>query len=334
MRRRTKGLTAACVSLGLLTAACGGGDAKDGAIGLTGTVTVSGSSTVQPISSLVAELFAEANPAAQISVDGPGTGDGFVLFCSGETDVQDASRPIEPEEEQACADSGIEYVELPVAFDGITVMTNPANAVDCLTTGDLYALFGPESEGFERWSDANDLAVQAGGRGNFPDIPLEITAPGQESGTYDAFIELASIGGTGEDRGLTEENAASLRVDYQPSPNDNVILQAMEGAPGALGFAGYAYAEEGGELVKEIAVDSGNGCIAPQRETIADGSYPLSRTLFIYVNTARLANNDALGAFVDLYVSQEVLSLAVKEAGYVELPPDQVAATQSAWAQV
>ena len=338
MGKRGKWLAvvAAALSLSLLAAACGGGD--DGGTGdtgsgdLTGTITISGSSTVQPISSLVAELFnQDVAPNVSISVDGPGTGDGFVLFCSGETDIQDASRPIEQEEMDACAQAGVEYVELEIAFDGITVMTNPANSVECLNLGDLYALFGPESQGFASWSDANQLATEVGGTGNFPDAPLEITAPGQESGTYDAFIELAGFEDTALGRGVPEDQAAALRKDYQPSPDDNVIISAMEGSPSALGFVGFAYAQEAGDQVKELQVDGGNGCVAPSVDTIADGSYPLSRSLYVYVNTAKLAENTSVKAFVDYYLSDDGLVTGVTESGYVQLPADRVDATRAAW---
>jgi len=324
---------AGLVVLALAATACssGEGPGPDGSSGMAGTITVSGSSTVQPISALVAELFNETNPDVAISVDGPGTGDGFALFCAGETDVSDASRPIDPEEADACAGSGVGYVELEVAFDGITVMTNPANEIECLTTGDLYALFGPESEGFAGWSDANALAQEVGGNGGFPDQPLQITAPGQESGTYDAFIELSGIADLGLERGLAEADAQALRRDYQASPNDNVILQAMEGAPSALGFVGYAYAEEAGEGVKEVAIDAGSGCQAPGVDAIADGSYPLSRSLYLYVNTGRLAENPALLAYIDAYLSDVGLSEAVTEVGYVPLPADRIEATRTAW---
>src|ERR671919_634676 len=152
----------------LLGAACGGSDNGGGGSGgneaLTGSIFVSGSSTVEPISSLVAELFAEENPDVEITVEGPGTGDGFELFCNGETDISDASRPIEQEEIAACEANGIEYTELEVALDGISVLTSPNNDVaTCLNSGDLYALAGPESEGFESWADANDLAGEGGG---------------------------------------------------------------------------------------------------------------------------------------------------------------------------
>jgi len=338
MGKRGKWLAvvAAALSLSLLAAACGGGDdggtGDTGSVDLTGTITISGSSTVQPISSLVAELFnQDVAPNVSISVDGPGTGDGFVLFCGGETDIQDASRPIEQEEMDACAQAGVEYVELEIAFDGITVMTNPANSVECLNLGDLYALFGPESQGFASWSDANQLATEVGGTGNFPDAPLEITAPGQESGTYDAFIELAGFEDTALGRGVPEDQAAALRKDYQPSPDDNVIISAMEGSPSALGFVGFAYAQEAGDQVKELQVDGGNGCVAPSVDTIADGSYPLSRSLYIYVNTAKLAENTSVKAFVDYYLSDDGLVTGVTESGYVQLPADRVDATRAAW---
>lgn len=332
--RPTWTLVAGFAALALVVAACssgGGGGGVEAPSGLTGTITISGSSTVQPISALVAELFNETNPDVAISVDGPGTGDGFALFCAGETDISDASRPIEQEEADACASNGVGFVELEVAFDGITVMTNPANQVECLTTGDLYALFGPESVGFDSWADANELAAEVGGAGGFADQPLRITAPGQESGTYDAFIELSGIPEVAVERGLAEDEAEALRRDYQPSPNDNVIIQAVEGSPSALGFVGYAYAEEAGDGVKEVAVDAGSGCVAPGEGSIADGSYPLSRSLYIYVNSSALAGNPALAAFVDAYVSDLGLSEVVAEVGYVPLPPDRIEATRAEW---
>lgn len=341
MRKRTRWLAvvAATLSLSLIAAACGGDDeggdngGSTGSGDLSGTITVSGSSTVQPITNLVAELFnEEVAPNVGFSVDGPGTSDGFVLFCDGETDIHDASRAIKDEEIAACAENGIEYIELEVAFDGITVMTNPANdAVTCLNLGDLYALMGPESEGFTSWSDADALAAEVGGTGNFPNAPLEITAPGEESGTYDAFLELATFEDIGVEHGLSEDDAGAMRKDYQASPDDNVILSAMEGTPSALGYVGFAFAEEGGESIKEIEVDGGSGCVAPSRETIADGTYPLSRSLYIYVNKAKLAASPALEAFVDYYVSDPGLLTVVPEVGYVELSPDRVEATRAAW---
>ena len=334
---RTSVIVVGISAFALLAAACSSGNepgSASGSPGLSGTVAVSGSSTVQPISSLVAEDFSSANPDVQISVDGPGTSDGFVLFCKGETDINDASRAIEPEEKQACKQNGVSWVELPIAYDGITVMTNPDNsAVTCLNKGDLYALFGPESQGFKTWSDAASLDQQVDGTGKLPNLPLQITAPGQESGTYDAFITLAGIEDTALSRGVAEAKAAALRPDYQASANDNVIIQAMEGDPGALGFVGFAYAEQAGSQIDIVQVDGGNGCVAPSRETIADHSYPLSRTLFIYVNKEHLAQNPALKAYVDSYMTNQGIVSGVEQVGYVDLPADQIDASRATWSQ-
>ena len=328
--------------LALVAAACSddnggetgstGGASGSTAQNLSGTITISGSSTVQPITSLVAELFNEdVSSDVSITVDGPGTGDGFVLFCDGETDIQDASRTIEDEEKTACDKNGIQYVELAVAFDGITVMTNPANsAVTCLDQGDLYALLGPESDGIDTWNGADTLAKQVGGKGGLPDAPLEITAPGTESGTYDAFIDLAGIEDTALSQGVPEDKAASLRTDYHSSPDDNVIITAMEGSDTPLGFVGFAFAENAADQVKILQVDEGSGCIAPSRDTIADQSYPLSRTLYIYVNKAKISD-PAIKAFVDYYMGDTGLVDAVQQTGYIDLPSDQIESSRSTW---
>ena len=344
MGNRRNGLLvlAMIAALALVAAACSddnggetgstGGASGSTAQNLSGTITISGSSTVQPITSLVAELFNEdVSSDVSITVDGPGTGDGFVLFCNGETDIQDASRTIEDEEKTACDKNGIQYVELAVAFDGITVMTNPANsAVTCLDQGDLYALFGPESDGIDTWNGADTLAKQVGGKGGLPDAPLEITAPGTESGTYDAFIDLAGIEDTALSQGVPEDKAASLRTDYHSSPDDNVIITAMEGSDTPLGFVGFAFAENAADQVKILQVDEGSGCIAPSRDTIADQSYPLSRTLYIYVNKAKISD-PAIKAFVDYYMGDTGLVDAVQQTGYIDLPSDQIESSRSTW---
>jgi phosphate transport system substrate-binding protein len=319
-------IVAAVVAVALVSAACS--SKKNTGSGLSGSVVVSGSSTVQPISSLVAQLFSEENPGVSIKVDGPGTGDGFALFCKGETDISDASRPIKDEEKAECDKNGISYTELEIALDGITVMTNPANStVSCLTKADLYALVGPESQNFDNWSDANALDKALGGKGTFPDAPLDITAPGEESGTYDAFIELA-LKDIATERGKPDDQT---RPDYQSSPNDNVIIQGIEGSDSSFGWVGFAYAEENAGGVKELEVDGGDGCVGPSRETIADGSYPLSRSLYIYVNDAKAKSNEAVKAYVDFYMQQ--LKDAVEQSGYVDLPDERIAATQQKWEQ-
>jgi phosphate transport system substrate-binding protein len=337
--RKHAGVLAGLLAFSLVAAACGGDEDTGGTGGggdsespsVSGSIVISGSSTVEPISSVVAEIFNETNPDVAISVDGPGTGDGFELFCNGETDISDASRPIEEDEVKLCKKNGVEYTELEVALDGLTVMTNPENTgVTCLNNGDLYALFGPESEGIDTWNGADSLATEVGGTGGFPDAPLEITAPGEESGTYDAFIELSGIPDTAEAQGIPEADWETLRKDYQPSPNDNVIITAMEGSPGALGFVGFAFAEEAGDAIKELEIDGGDGCVAPSAETVSDGSYPLSRSLYIYVS-AEAAARPEVAAYVDYYVSDEAMTSLVEEVGYIALPAERIEATRSAW---
>lgn len=337
------------VALLLVAAACGGNDdqaagttaaapsgddspAPEPSEGLSGSIEVSGSSTVEPITALVAEKFNGMHPGVGISVEGPGTGDGFQRFCAGEIDISDASRAIKDSEAEACAEAGIEWVELKVAFDGISVLTSPENsAMSCLDTGDLYALVGAESEGFTSWADANDLAAELaasglGGSGApYPDAPLVITAPGEESGTFDAFVELALEDIT-EARGQEEPT----RVDYQASANDNVIVDNISSNPTSFGWVGFAFFVENSSVLKAVEVDGGDGCVAPSIESIADGSYPLSRPLFIYVSLNRMVQNPALGPFVDFYLGEGFSSVA--EAGYVTLPDSEISATRSAWA--
>ena len=335
--RKPRMLVAALLALALVGAACGGSSEAGGGAGgdgaLTGSIFISGSSTVEPISSLVAELFAEENPDVEITVEGPGTGDGFELFCNGETDISDASRPIEQEEIDACEANGIEYTELEVALDGISVLTSPGNdSAQCLNSGDLYALVGPESEGFDSWADANDLAAEVdASAAPYPDAPLDITAPGEESGTYDAFIELSGIPDIAVERGLSEDESETTRPDYQASANDNVIIDGIAGSDTSFGWVGFSFFEQNQDVVKAFEIDGGEGCVAPSFETIADGSYPLSRSLYIYVNNAKAAENDALASYVDFYLSDTGLRTAVQEVAYVVLPDDRIEATRSTW---
>ena len=293
-----------------------------------GEVFVTGSSTVEPIAVLVGEFADEMSGGdLAVTVEGPGTGDGFKKFCAGEADVSNASREIKDEEAASCAEAGIEFIELAVAIDGLTVATSPNNtAVTCLDTAALYALIGPESEGFGSWADANALLTELGSTsGPLPDAPLTITGPGPESGTYDSFVEFAikSIAG---DRG-TED---TTRTDYTQSANDNLIVEGIEGSDTSLGWVGYAFYEAEQDRMKALEVDKGDGCVAPTAETIADGSYPFSRTLYMYVSVAALADNPAVGSYIDLVLSEQGLA-KVSEAGYVALGADALAATQQAW---
>ena len=293
--------------------------------GLEGEVVVSGSSTVEPISAAVGTAFQEAAPGVAVNVDGPGTGDGFARLCAGEIDIADASRAIKDEEAAACADAGITYTELYIGVDALTVATNPNNAdISCLTFADLYALIGPESEGFENWSDAQDLATELGSTTTFPDAPLVITGPGQESGTYDYFVETV-IAPIAEERGVD----AAARLDYNASPNDNVIVEGIEGDDSSLGWIGFAYFQAEADRMKAIEIDGGDGCVAPSVETALDGSYPISRPLYIYVSNTSIEENPAVVPFVDFYLAG--LEASVGDAGYAPLPEDTYQETLAAW---
>ena len=306
----------------------------------SGEIVVSGSSTVEPISIAAGAEFNELNPGVAISVDGPGTGDGFARFCAGETDISDASRAISDEEIAACGDSGIEFIELPVAVDGLSVITSAQNdAVECLSFVDLWALLGPDAVGITNWSDASAIADEVAatvtdlGAVNtpYPDADLTVTAPGEESGTYDSFVEIV-LESVGEQ--LEAEDMAA-RLDYTASPNDNVIIEGISANPTSLGWVGYAFVEENLDVVKPLAVDGGAGCVEPTPETIASGEFPIARNLFIYVNAAKADENPALAAFVDYYVGEAVTTLVGPDEGqvpYVPLNEAVLEATQAAWA--
>ncbi len=342
-------LAAIVAAVALIAVACGGADDEtpadvgsngadangDGGdlAGLSGAINVSGSSTVEPVTARAAELFGDAGAnGVEITVDGPGTGDGFKVFCAGETDISDASRPISDEEADDCAANGVEYVELRIAFDGIAVMTNPANeAVSCLSFADLYALLGGESDGFENWSDADELAAELGSDvAPYPDADLAISAPGTESGTYDSFIEIA-LEGIGTDR--IGDGASLIRTDFAGNPDDNVIVQGIAGSESSLGWVGFAFAEENADTVKTLAISAepGGDCVAPTIDTIADGSYPVSRALYLYVS-ATSAERPEVAAFVDFLLTdgyEESVTEAFGASGYVALP--DIADTIAVW---
>ena len=322
------------LAFGVVVAACGGDDddadadtgTEEGS-GASGSINVSGSSTVEPISSLAAEAFMGEGADVDIAVDGPGTGDGFELFCAGDVEITDASRAIDEEEIAACEASGVPYVELKIAYDGMAVMTSVDNdQVECVNFADLYALIGPEAEGFANWSDGAEIAGELGSTTELPDEELALTGPGTESGTYDSFVEIA-LEDFAEERG----QEPTTRSDYASSSDDNTIIANIEASPTSLGWVGFAFAEQAGDTVRELAVSAepGGDCVEPSAETISDGSYPLSRPLFIYVNAANAEENAALAEFVDFYL--ENLTEFVEEGGYVTMPDDQVEATTAAW---
>ncbi len=306
---------------------------------LSGSIFVSGSSTVEPISIAAGSAFADLAPNVAVTVEGPGTGDGFALFCAGETDVSDASRAISDEEIADCEANGIEFVELTVAVDGLSPITSVENeAVECLSFVDLYALLGPDATGINNWSDATALADEYAatvtdlGAVNtpYPDADLTVTAPGEESGTFDSFVEIV-IESVGEELGVEDAN---VRPDYTASPNDNVIIEGISANPTSLGWVGFAFVEENLDVVKPLQIDGGDGCVEPTPETIASGEFPIARPLFIYVNTTKLDENPALEPFVDFYVNEAITTLVGTGDGqvpYVPLNDEQVGEVQGVW---
>ncbi len=328
--------TAAIAAFALIVAACAGGGTTGGDTDVGGgSIAISGSSTVEPISALVAEAFKSQNPDIGISVEGPGTGDGFAKFCNGETDISDASRPIKDAEIATCEANGIEFIELHIATDGLSILTSKQNdRISCLSKTDLYALTGPESIGMATWSDADELVSDVAAtvdtaafgppHAPYPDAPLVITGPGEESGTYDTYVELV-LEPIADARG----QEAATRPDYTASANDNVIIEGIAGSDSSLGWVGYAFFLANEDKVEAIAVDAGNGCVEPTPDTIASFEYPLSRPLFIYVNAQRAAENPAVAAFVDYYLSDGGLQ-AVVDAGYVAL--DDYTEARTRWA--
>ena len=288
--RSTRILGIAVASLPLL-AGCGGGGATGG-----GLVTIDGSSTVFPISQAMAEEFMIANQGVQVTVGVSGTGGGFQKFCNGETDISDASRPIEDSEREVCRENGIDPIELMVGWDGLTVVTNPQNdwAV-CMTVDELKRLWQPGST-IRSWSE-----IRAG----WPDEQVVLYGADTDSGTFDYFTE-AIVG-----------EADASRSDYTASADDNVLVLGVSGDRGALGYFGYAYFEENRDKLRAVQIDGGTGCIGPERGTIEDQSYtPLSRPMYIYVRRDAL-ERPAVRAFVDFYLDNAVE--LVPETGYVPL---------------
>lgn len=314
---------AALTAISLSIAACGGGTTTDtgadtGAAtdsgtetaaageGVTGDVLIDGSSTVFPIGEAMAEEFMAANPGTNVTVGTSGTGGGFEKFCAGETDVSNASRPIEEDEIANCEANGIEFVEVAVATDALTVVVNPENDwATCLTVEELNTMWAPEAQGtVTNWNQINP---------DFPDQELLLYGPGTDSGTFDYFTEVVN-GDGGASRG-----------DYTASEDDNQLVQGVEGDLGAIAYFGFAYYIENQDQLKSIAIDGGNGCVEPSQEAVLAGEYtPFSRPLFMYVSTAALEEKPQVAAFMN-FVLDPANKAFVEETGYVSLNDEQYA---------
>lgn len=283
------------------------------AAALTGTVNIDGSSTVYPITEAVAEEFQKANTGVKVTVAFAGTGGGFKKFCNGETDMNDASRPIKTvdtadakSEGTLCKDAGVEWIELGIATDALSVVVNKDNTwATCLTTAQLKLMWDKGSTA-TKWSDIDP---------SFPAEPLELFGPGPDSGTFDYFTEV--INGT----------AKQSRSDYTPSEDDNALVTGVAGSKDALGYFGFAYLEENLDKIKAVAVDSGAGCVEPSAANVNSGTYtPLARPLFIYPSKAALARPEML-AFVQYYLDN--VNSFVDETGYIEALPDVLAKSKA-----
>jgi phosphate transport system substrate-binding protein len=268
-------------------------------------IKIDGSSTVYPISEAVAEEF-QKKTGVKVTVGESGTGGGFKKFCRGETDISDASRPISQKEMDACKEAGVQYIELPVAYDALTVVVNSKNVwVKSFTVEELKKIWAPGSS-VKNWNQVNPT---------YPNQPLQLFGPGTASGTFDYFTEAVN------------GKAKSSRTDYTPSEDDNVLVQGVVGNAGGLAYFGYAYYEENKDKLRAIPVIAKGTTtpVLPSPEAVMNGTYqPLSRPLFIYVNATAAAFRPEVKAFVNFYL--ENAPKLVKEVKYVPLPNDDYAA--------
>jgi len=311
-------VAAACGGGGSTTAPTTGGTPPPAATNaaLSGEINIDGSSTVYPITEAVAEEFQKANSGVKVTVAFAGTGGGFKKFCNGETDMNDASRPIKTEdaadaksEGTLCKDAGVEWVELGIATDALSVVVNKDNTwATCLTTAQLKMMWDQGSTA-TKWSDIDP---------SFPAEPLALFGPGPDSGTFDYFTEV--ING----------KAKQSRSDYTPSEDDNALVTGVAGSKDALGYFGFAYLEENLDKIKPVAIDSGGGCIEPSADNVNNGSYkPLARPLFIYPSKAALKRPE-VQAFIQYYLDN--VNTFVDETGYIQAHPDVLAKSKADFA--
>lgn len=290
---------------------------------LSGNIKVDGSSTVYPITEAVAEEFKKVAPKVNVTVGVSGTGGGFKKFAAGELDISDASRPIKKDEADKCAEKGIEFIELPVAYDGLSFVVNPKNTwVDHLTVDELKKIYilqkTGEKDGKATYPDKPSVMTWKDVRSSWPDKPIKFFSPGTDSGTFDYFKEVLA----GKD--------GAVRADMSVSEDDNVLVNGVTGDEAAIGFFGIAYYEENKTKLRAVSIDGGKGAIAPSHDTVNNGSYaPFSRPLFIYVNK-KSAGRKEVAEFVNFYL--EKANVLVEEVGYVKIPAEVISRAKANFA--
>ena len=305
-------LLAAALTLGV--AACGGDEENDGAESggeaLSGEIVIDGSSTVAPLSEQIAALFQEENPDVRITVGTAGTGGGFERFCAGETDISDASRQIEPEEEKLCADGNVEFEEITVANDALSVVVNPDNPVTCVSTDQLNEVYGPDSD-ITSWADVPDLDEPF-------EAELAIFSPGADSGTFDYFSEAVN----GEEG---EQRRQGINIVGE---NDNATVTGVAGDEGGIGYFGFSFFNENQDQLKALEIENEDGdCVPPAEETAQDGSYnPLGRQLYIYPSADAL-QEPVVQEFVQFYL--ETANEVIPQAGFIGLTDEQLSDSQA-----
>jgi phosphate transport system substrate-binding protein len=312
-RRKLSGCAAGLAATALVLAACGGSDSAtqdvtdtSGSADLSGSIVIDGSSTVGPLSEVAAELFMGDYPGVQVTVAQSGTSGGFEKFCKGETDGNNASRPIKESEIEACAEAGIAYDNIVVANDALTLLVNGDNPLQCITVEQARQMWD-EGSTVKTWGEVTGLDIPA----ELNNQPLNLYGPGTDSGTFDFFTEVIN----GEE--------GKIRIDYTSiGEDDNAAVTAVRGDIGAIGYVPFSYYQEAGSDVKGLAIDSGNGCIEPTPENVQDGSYtPLGRPLFVYASDTALAKPETV-EFFNFYVNN---SGRIGEiAGFVGLNDAQV----------
>ena len=313
MRRiRWFAIVAAVMAIALMGAACGSDEPTDsgssgGTAALSGDIRIDGSSTVGPLTEAAAEFFQGENPDVRVTVGISGTGGGFEKFCAGETDANDASREIEPDEEKVCTDNSVAWTKVQVANDGIVVVVNPENTWAASLTVDQLKTIWNEGSKIDNWNQVDP---------SFPDVPLELFGPGTDSGTFDYF--------TGAING--EEGVS--RTDYQATEDDNVAVQGVAGSKGGMAYFGLSYYEQNTDKLKAVAIDNGSGPVTPSTETVQSGEYaPLSRPLFIYPSSSALQRPE-VAAFMQFYLDNA--QKIAEQALFVPMTPEQTDASNTA----